>query len=77
MRCVIWPSGGLKPPSRRDEFLTEARLWNRVEGLPTIELDPRGNGFEVLFRASEDRGVRRLIDGYGGYVKPRFLREGC
>jgi hypothetical protein len=59
----------------REEFLSEVTLWNQVEGMPAILVDPQADGFELRFRAEDERGVRRLIDCYGGYVKPDFLRR--
>jgi hypothetical protein len=65
-----FPSRGL-----REAFLLQVELWNRVEGLPTIEAQAQSDGYAVRLHSDDPRqaGIRRLIDSYGGYVKPAFL----
>jgi hypothetical protein len=70
-----WSHARFPSRSLREEFLGEVRAWNRVEGLPTIRVEPEACGFELRFTSDDERGARRLIDCYGGYVKPAFLRR--
>ena len=65
-------------PSRHlcEEFLDQIRLWNKVEGLPAVDVKPNPDGLRVRFHvADDDRGVRRLVDCYGGYVKSAALER--
>jgi hypothetical protein len=70
-----WAHARFPSRSLREEFLDEVRAWNRVEGLPTIRVEPAACGFELRFASADEPGARRLIDCYGGYVKPAFLRR--
>jgi len=60
-----FPSRGL-----RQEFLEQVRIWNKVEGLPTIETQPLSDGVRVRFWSGDSRqqNILRLIDSYGGWL---------
>lgn len=65
-----WPVAVFPNVRTRTEFLEQVRLWNRVEGLPTIATEPLWDGRSVRFWSDDDRqhGIRRLIDSCGGWV---------
>jgi hypothetical protein len=50
------------------EFLDQVRLWNRVEGLPPIEVTPLLDGLSVQISSAEGRyeNIRRLVEAFGG-----------
>jgi hypothetical protein len=52
----------------REAFLGQVRLWNRVEGLPAIQVDSMADGERVRVRTvpSAQRGLARLIEAFGG-----------
>jgi hypothetical protein len=54
----------------RQEFLEQVRLWNRIDELPTIEVESLPDGCGVKFWCNDlrQRGLWLLIDSYGGEV---------
>jgi hypothetical protein len=52
----------------RQDFLEHVRLWNRVEGLPTIETELMPDGVRLALSSADDRSrnVWRLVDSFGG-----------
>lgn len=66
-----WPIARFPSSGQREEFLSVIRLWNRLEDLPTIEVEALNNGVTVRLRClgGADRGIRRLVDSYGGSVR--------
>jgi hypothetical protein len=51
-----------------EEFLDQVHLWNRVEGLPSIEIDRLPEGARIRMRTAARRpeNVLRLVEAFGG-----------
>jgi hypothetical protein len=65
-----WREARFPSLPRRNAFLAEVRIWNRVEYLPRIETEPLPDGRRIRFRSDDERqtGIVRLIDSFGGWV---------
>ena len=56
--------------SQLEEFLDQVALWNRVEGLPAIEVGRLPNDARLRLRSAAHRpeNILRLIEAFGGSV---------
>ena len=69
-----WPTATFPSRGLRHEFVDQVHVWNRVQGLPRIEMALLEDGFSLrFFSASACRhNVLRLIDACGGQIDDRI-----
>ena len=65
-----WPTATFPSRGQRHEFVDQVHVWNRVQGLPRIEMALLEDGFSLrFFSVSACRyNVMRLIDACGGQI---------
>jgi hypothetical protein len=72
-RSVVEPWSMAKFPSRGQlqRFVSEVRIWNRVEGLPPIVFELLPDGTRLRFRSQGEHcaSVFRYIDSFGASIK--------
>jgi hypothetical protein len=65
-----WSIARFPNQGQRAEFLDQVRFWNRLEGLPRIEVVLPPDGLSVRYWCADPRqhNILRLIDAFGGSV---------